>query len=386
MKTQDIEALLTQKRVIVCCGAGGVGKTTVSASLALAAAQRGRRVLVITIDPSKRLAQTLGVQRNHPEPIQLDPARLAQVGVSPPGSLSAWMLDPRRVSDDVVDRLSASPEDAQRLKENVIYKNVASMVAGMQEYTAVEALYSFIKDERYDLVVLDTPPSRNALRFLDAPDRVGAFLDRRIFNLFHARDGGPIRRMAVSLIEKVMDIAFGETTRRDLQTFFELFSQVLGQLNVNQQEMQAFFRTDAASFLLVTSPRQAALEEAWFFERRTRDELGLPLAGYVLNQSTAQAAHYLVPDEGQLAEGDDPQLAQALRHLQPLAEREARQAKAHRDLGCELRARAGAQGLSLVLPLLPEGANDLETLVVLAHALLSGGVDLGERSPSDAAL
>ena len=191
--------VLANKRVIVCCGAGGVGKTTVSASLALAAARAGRRVLVVTIDPSRRLAETLGVSRNLPEPTELPAERLAAAGVSAPGSLAAWMLDPQLVSDRVVHGFSKSEDDARRLLANPIYQNVTAMVAGMQEYTAVEALHGFVRDDRYDLIVLDTPPSRNALRFLEAPHRASGFLDGRVFNLFIPGEGSIIRRFASRL-------------------------------------------------------------------------------------------------------------------------------------------------------------------------------------------
>jgi anion-transporting ArsA/GET3 family ATPase len=374
MSRPTIPQLIETKRVLVCCGAGGVGKTTVSASLALAAARAGKRVLVVTIDPSKRLAETLGVARNRPTPVALSTERLAHLGVTSPGSLAAWMLDPQTVSDAVVDAHSRTPADAARLKANPIYRNVSSMVAGMQEYTAVEALYGFVRDDHYDLVILDTPPSRNALRFLDAPERVGAFLDRRIFNLFVPGEGGAIRRMAASLIEKVMDVAFGETTRRDLQTFFDLFGQILGKLNQHQHHMQAFFKSPAVGFLLVTSPRQAALTEAFYFEAKTRNELGLPLAGYVLNQSLAATAHLAVPQVADLPATTSPTLRTAVAALAPMAQVEAELATAHLKLGQELAERAGPDGMALVLPLLAAGASELETLVDLADALMSGGV------------
>lgn len=367
-------ALLDTRRVIVCCGAGGVGKTTVSASLALAAARQGKRVLVVTIDPSKRLAEALGVDRNPPEPVDLRPDRLAALGIHPPGNLSAWMLDPQRVSDEVVHAQSRTPEEAARLLANPIYRNVSAMVAGMQEYTAVEAMHTFVLDDRYDLVVLDTPPSRNALRFLDAPERVGAFLDRRIFNLFVPGEGSMIRRVASKMLEKVMDVAFGEDTRRDLQVFFELFSQILGHLNHNQHDMNAFFRSDAVSFLLVTSPDREAVQEAYFFEKKTREELGLDLGGYVLNRSLAWSAHLPMPDAVQRPSDASPALVGALRRLTPLARAEAQLAQTHAELAGELRGRAGDGGFAWVLPRLPDGAGALEALSGLADALIDPNV------------
>ena len=243
-----IHQLWTTRKVLVCCGAGGVGKTTVSASLALAAARAGKRVLVVTIDPSKRLAETLGVSRNPEEPVQIPEDRLKAAGVT--GTLSAWMLDPQLVADKVVNSFSNSEREASELLQNRIYRNITAMVAGMQEYTAVEALYEFVENEAYDLIILDTPPSRDALRFLDAPDRATAFLDKRIFNLFIPGEGGLIRRMTTRLVEKVMDLTFGENTRRELQQFMSLFGQLLGYLNQNQAEMKAFFAGDQVGFIL----------------------------------------------------------------------------------------------------------------------------------------
>jgi hypothetical protein len=135
---------LQSRRAIICAGAGGVGKTTVSASLALAAARLGRRVLVVTIDPSRRLAETLGVSRHLAEPIALDPARLAALGVHPPGSLDAWMLDPGIVSDRTVESFAQTPDDARRLLANPVYQGLSRMTAGMQEFTAVEAMHTFV--------------------------------------------------------------------------------------------------------------------------------------------------------------------------------------------------------------------------------------------------
>jgi anion-transporting ArsA/GET3 family ATPase len=366
-----IADLLRTQRVVVCCGAGGVGKTTVSASLAIGAARMGRRVLVVTIDPSRRLAETLGVSRNPTEPVPLPDERQRLAGIEAPGSLSAWMLDPQLVSDNVVRGFSKSPEDARRLLDNPIYKNVTAMIAGMQEYTAVEALYQFVLDDTYDLVVLDTPPSRNALRFLEAPSRAGAFLDRRVFNLFLPGEGGAIRRMAQRLLERVMDTAFGADTRKELQQFFELFGNLLGHLNHNQAEMRAFFARPDVGFLLVTSPTQEALTEARYFEGKTRDELGLNLLGYVLNRSLAWARHRPFPRDELLPADAPPAARGALEKLRRLAGTEEALVAQHTALAADLRQRAGGAGVAWILPGLPEGASEMEALLTLSNALLT---------------
>lgn len=366
--TPGIMALLEEKKVIVCCGAGGVGKTTVSAALALAAARAGRRVLVVTIDPSKRLAETLGVQRNAREPIRLSAERLEAAGVR--GDLWAWMLDPKQVSDDVVRTFSKTEAQGKRLLENPIYRNVTAMVAGMQEYTAVEALHGFVQSCRYDLVILDTPPSRDALRFLEAPVRASAFLDRRIFNLFMPGEGGVIRRVATKLLERVMDAAFGKNTRIQLQEFFELFGSLLGHLNRNQTEMRGFFSDPSVGFMLVTAPTQDALSEAMFFEQKTEQVLGMHVSGYVLNRSLARQGGARVATDQDLDANADAVIRRAVAKLKPLAERERVLVDGHVELANQLIGHAGEDGVVWVAPAMPEGVNTLPQLIRLADAML----------------
>ncbi len=370
MSAERLARLLAEKRVVVVCGAGGVGKTTTSASLALAEARAGRRVLVITIDPSKRLAQTLGVSPHEPEPHPLPLDRQRAVGIEPPGSLSAWMLDPQAVSDRTVRRLSKDAATAERLLQNRIYRHVTSMVAGMQEYTAVEALHGYIRDDRYDLVILDTPPSRDALRFLEAPSRATAFLDRRIIRLFVPGSENRIRQAATKVFEGLLDLGLGAAVRQEMQQFFLLFEQVLQYLNRNQGEMREYFGSPEVAFLLVSSPRPEALEEAFYFEEKTR-QLSLPLAGYILNRSRAFAADRPMPSEISLPAEADPSAKRALEKLEVLAAPEARSAREHERLRAELAGRAGG-GLALALPELPAGASDLESLVALADQLEAG--------------
>ena len=198
-----------------------MGKTTTATGIALAAAQQGRRVLALTVDPSKRLAQTLGVARNLSDPTSIPADRLEMAGIQPPGGLEAWMLDPKLVADRLVYRLSKDPDERQRLMENRIYRGISKMIAGMQEYMAMEALHEFYRAGTYDLVVLDTPPSRNALAFLDGPRRMSQFLDGRIFSLFvPSEERGMVRKAARHLINRVNTLVFGEQTYGDMQEFF----------------------------------------------------------------------------------------------------------------------------------------------------------------------
>jgi anion-transporting ArsA/GET3 family ATPase len=365
MSVQTPAQLLRDKRVVVVCGAGGVGKTTTSASLALAAARAGRRVLVITIDPSKRLAQTLGVSPHAPEPTALSDDRLRAVGVAEGGALAAWMLDPQSVSDQTVRRLSPDAASAERLLRNGVYRNVTSMIAGMQEYMAVEALHEFVRDGRYDLVVLDTPPSRDALRFLDAPSRATAFLDRRVLQLFIPGAESRLRRTASKVFEGLLDLAFGERARREIQQFFQLFERVLAYLGRSQGEMRDFFGGPEIAFVLVSSPAPEALAEAGYFEEKTRS-LSLPLAGFVLNRSRAWTIDRPLPSEVQLP-ADTPDAARrALGKLAPFAGEEAASAAHHQALYASIAERMPG-AFALALPDLPGAASDLEALVALAE-------------------
>jgi anion-transporting ArsA/GET3 family ATPase len=284
----DIHRLIDQKKVLVCCGTGGVGKTTTSVALSLAAASLGKKVLVLTIDPSKRLAQALGISQNPEEPIQIAKQKLQALGINQ-GELWAWLLEPSVVSDRVV-RAQTKGNQADLLLKNTIYQEVSGMVAGMQEYTAVEALYHFISQQSFDLIILDTPPARHALRFLDAPKRVAQFLDKRIFKLFTPSTEGILGKMASKLIDEVLDRAFGEEMRKELKSFFELFGQILDYLNGNQQKMESFFQSDAVAFILVTTESPSVIEEALYFYDQCTHHKSLSFAGILLNKAFEREA------------------------------------------------------------------------------------------------
>lgn len=361
---------LRHKRIIVCCGAGGVGKTTTSAALAVAAAQDGRRVLVLTIDPSKRLAEALGVSTNTPEPVRVLREREEQAGITGPGSLSAWMLDPKLVADAAVRRLVKDPARLRELLANPIYQQVTQMIAGMQEYTAMEALHGFVERGEYDLVILDTPPARNALNFLDAPRRLGEFLDGRIFRMLLPDDdggvlGGTTRKLAV----KVLSGVFGDEFLTDLQVFFAAFSSIFGQLNGNAQKMRQRMQKDDVIFLLVTSPVRTALDDALYFEDRLR-ELSLPLGGLILNRSRQLAADRPMPGPHLLPAEPSPAHLSALAHLVALAERERVQEAEHRELRATLVAHAPEDIAVLTVPEFPGGIDDLPGLGQLARWLI----------------
>ena len=363
--------LLENMRVIVCCGAGGVGKTSVAASLALAGAKLGKRVLVLTIDPSKRLAETLGVSRYQEEPVAIDAQRLAEAGGEVPGSLSAWMLDPQTVSDAVVRRLAGSNENAKQLLNNKIYKNVTAMVAGMQEYTAVEALHGFIKDDAYDLIILDTPPSRNALHFLDAPNRITEFLDGRVFRFFLPKEGSLFQKATSKILERVLNVALGKDSTSELLTFFKMFSSILMHLGRDAKGMREFFSEPTVAFVIVTSPEKEALLEAEYFKRKTTMDLGLNLCGVYLNRTLLDMEEQACPDTRLEKAEAHGSLRSALEKLQVLANSEKTLIAGHRQVYNDLSATVSAEQFTIALPYLSEGISTLNHLTYLASRLCS---------------
>ena len=370
MSQQPIAALIRDKRAIVCCGAGGVGKTSVSAAMALAGADAGRRVLVVTIDPSRRLAETLGVHRNTPQPVPIPADRLRAVGVAPPGTVEAWMLDPAVVTSSVIKAEAKDAEEETRLMENRVFQHVKSMVAGLQEFAAVEALHIFLNEGRYDLVILDTPPSRNALLFLDAPIRAGRFLDGRIFRFFLPSEESLLRRAAGHVLGKVFDTALGEETRKELQNFFLLFSSIFARTNRHAGEMGEFFSGPEVAFLIVTSPAQEALEEAFHFEDKTRGDIGITVKGYILNRSVAAGQQRPFPLQAFPLDDLSPAALSGVHKLQTLAEQERQQAQQELELHTRLQDRVGHDGFAIALPYLGDGVSDLTSLAQLMAALV----------------
>ena len=373
--TAPIEELVLNRRIMVVCGAGGVGKTTTSTALALAGARHGKRVLALTVDPSKRLAQTLGVDRNLEAPVSIPEERLRLAGIEPPGSLETWMLDPKLVADRVVQKLAKDPDEIARLMENRIYKGISRMVAGMQEYMAMEALHEFHAEGRYDLVILDTPPSRNALAFLEGPQRMANFLDGRIFQMFLPSEqqgggvGGFFRRAAGSVVERVNRMVFGDETYEDMQEFFGSFAGILGTLNHNAGDMIGLLGDpDDVAFLLVTSPTDASVSDAHFFRERTA-EMGLPFAGFVLNRSQALAGGRSYPDVSFLPDDPSEAMRTGIDKLRRLADVERSEMERDRHLLATLAEEAGDEAFALATPTVPGGANDMPSLLEISQAI-----------------
>ena len=298
----DIDALLDDPGtgIIVCCGSGGVGKTTTSAALALRAAERGRRVVVLTIDPARRLAQSMGIEAldNTPRPVR-------DVAAANGGGLDAMMLDMKRTFDEVVES-QATPEKAKQILENPFYVALSSSFAGTQEYMAMEKLGQIHRDAQqagtYDLIVVDTPPSRSALDFLDAPERLSSFLDGKFIRLLLAPARGPARMMTagLSLITNALTRILGTQVLRDMQTFVAAFDTLFGGFRQRAQKTFELLQADGTAFLVVAAPEPDALREAaYFVERLSEDEM--PLAGLIVNRASPQPLGNLSADEAMAA-------------------------------------------------------------------------------------
>ena len=298
----DVDALLDDPKtgIIVCCGSGGVGKTTTSAALALRAAERGRKVVVLTIDPARRLAQSMGIEAldNTPRPV-------ADVDGASGGNLDAMMLDMKRTFDEVVES-QATPEKAKQILENPFYIALSSSFAGTQEYMAMEKLGQIHADARkegtYDLIVVDTPPSRSALDFLDAPERLSSFLDGRFIRLMLMPARGPAKLMTAGfgLITNALTKLLGGQVLTDLQTFVAALDTVFGGFRQRAQKTYALLQADGTAFIVVAAPEPDALREAaYFVERLSEDRM--PLAGLVVNRASPQPEGTLSADEAMAA-------------------------------------------------------------------------------------
>ncbi|GAA4122068.1 ArsA family ATPase [Nocardioides fonticola] len=296
----DVDALLDDPAtgIIVCCGSGGVGKTTTSAALALRAAERGRKVVVLTIDPARRLAQSMGIEEldNTPRPV---------TGVEGEGSLDAMMLDMKSTFDEVV-LSQATPEKAKQILENPFYIALSTSFAGTQEYMAMEKLgqiHAAAKDAgTYDLIVVDTPPSRSALDFLDAPERLSSFLDGRFIRLMLAPARGPAKLMTagLGLVTGALTKILGAQILTDLQTFVAALDTVFGGFRARAQATYALLQAQETAFVVVAAPEPDALREAaYFVERLTEDHM--PLAGLVVNRASPVPAGDLEADEATAA-------------------------------------------------------------------------------------
>ena len=274
----SVADLLANKQICVCAGSGGVGKTTTSAAVALGMAQRGKKVIVLTIDPAKRLANSLGLPELGNEESRVE----ADTG---DGELWAMMLDAKRTFDDLVESHAPDAETRDAVLGNRIYKEISNAVAGSQEYMAMEKLHELHEEGRYDLLVLDTPPTRNALDFLDAPKRLSRFVDSRSLQFFTSGGlfGVKIFSRGTGLVFSVLKRVTGVDLLQDISDFFQSFGDMAPGFRERAGRVTELLADSRTTFLLVTSPRADAVDEAVFFHDRLR-EAGMPFGAAVVNR------------------------------------------------------------------------------------------------------
>jgi anion-transporting ArsA/GET3 family ATPase len=369
----SVAELLEGKRVCVCGGSGGVGKTTTSAAIALGMAARGAKVAVVTIDPARRLANALGLEELENEPRRVPAERLSEQGLEMRGELWAMMLDPKRTFDELIERIAPTPERAGEIKENRVYRELSTAVSGSQEFTAIAKLYDLDQQHEFDLLVLDTPPSRNALEFLNAPGRLSSFLEGRALKAFVRPTGLGMRvlgRGAGPVLAGLRRVT-GMDLLADLSTFFQLLGDMTGDFSVRATEVERMLTAPTTAFLLVTSAQHEPTEEAIWFHR-TLQEGGFPFAGMVVNRFH----HDLLGDR----EPDDL-LAALGRTLRPeLAERVADNftdyhALARRDERNLARLTDELPGQPLVVPQLDDDVHDVEGLLRVHRYLFASAAE-----------
>jgi len=290
--SSPLGARLSGKRVLVCVGAGGVGKTTTSAALALGLALRGQKVAVVTIDPARRLASALGLAELPSEPQRIEPALFAEHGIALEGELWAMMLDAKRTFDDLVTRLAPDERTRSEILANPVYGELSTAVAGSHELSAIAKLYELHEEHDFDAIVLDTPPSRSAVDFLDAPGRMLGFLEGRALQVFLGPGGLTARVFGrgTALVFAIFARVTGVDMLGELSRFFRSLSGVIDGFGERTREVAALLRAPQTTFLIVTSPEAEPAREAAFL-MRTLAERGLAVGELIVNRVNTHGLH-----------------------------------------------------------------------------------------------
>jgi anion-transporting ArsA/GET3 family ATPase len=367
-----VSEILAGKQVCVCAGSGGVGKTTTAAALATGMAASGLKVCVVTIDPAKRLADSLGLELLGNEARRVDPELFSATGIEMKGELWAMMLDPKATFDEVVGRYAEDEESRDRILGNRIYQQISNALAGSQEYMAMEKLYEIHSGGRFDLLVLDTPPTRNALDFLDAPRRLTQFIEGRSLRVFMkptgiaARVAGRGAAVALSVLKRIV----GFDLLADLSEFFTAMSGMAEGFQERARRVNALLADPTTCFLVVCGPQGEPIEEAVYFHSKLV-EADLPFGGVIVNK-----VHYAFDPEpgdvgdlpGALSEVlGDPELAQRVAanfdDYGVLAERDTRNIE-------RLLAELGEPQV-IRIPYLDEDVHDLRGLAQINRYLFA---------------
>ena len=362
--------------VIVCCGSGGVGKTTTAAVLGLEAARRGRRAVVVTIDPARRLADALGLEdglASEPQRIELD----ADGESKPGGELWAMMLDTAATFDGLVRRHADSEDQIERILSNPFYRNIAGALSGTQEYMAAETLHDLHGDARFDLVIVDTPPSRNALDFLEAPGVLARFLDHRLFRLLMLPTRGGLRVLgtATQPVLKAIGKVVGSDVLADSVAFFQAFAGMETGFRQRADDVVALIRAAETSFVVVAAPRHDTIDEAVWFARQLVGQ-GVGVTSAIVNRAHPEFGTGTAADASAAADAaraaDDDVLGVLWDNVASLRTMRALEM----DVIQPLVELVGAERL-VVLPLLDSDVHDLDGLMVIAghlfdHPVLDG--------------
>ncbi|MEO6654235.1 MAG: ArsA-related P-loop ATPase, partial [Ilumatobacteraceae bacterium] len=364
--------LVERSEVIVCCGSGGVGKTTTAAVIGIEAARRGRRVVVVTIDPARRLADALGL----PDGLTGEPQPVRLVGDHEPvgdGGLWAMMLDTPAMFERIVRAHAADAEQAERIVGNRLYLNIAGALSGTQEYMASEALHELHGDRRFDLVVVDTPPSRNALDFLEAPGVLSRFLDHTAFKLLMmpTRSGMKILSIATQPLLRAIGKVVGSEVLTDAVAFFQAFAGMDVGFRERAEAVTGLLHDEATTFMLVTAPQRDTVAEAtWFADQLVQQ--GFSISAAVVNRvhpafgpGSAAEAHRRARTAAERGDHEVEALWTNLAELRSIA-------AAERAELAPLVDRVGADSI-VEVPLLPEDVHDITALAVLGAHLFATG-------------
>ncbi len=360
--SKELDDLAAHRKIIICCGPGGVGKTTISATFGLRCALLGRRACVVTVDPARRLASALGIDSLPNVPILVEG--------NWPGELHALMLDTKGTFDDLITHYAQSHEQAESIRNNRLYQNLATALSGTQEYMAMEKLYELVSSNEFDVVIVDTPPTRNALDLLDAPRRLTHFLENRLFKalLLPTKAYFKALTFATQALLKTISKVAGAEIVQDAVTFFQAFQGMEEGFHMRATSVRALLKDPDTAYILVTSPRPDAVEETVFFAEKLAST-GVQPAGIVANRVHPhfidETEEALLNDLGSLRKdlggSDLENIIENLIDLESIAQHE--EATYSNLLQHAVSTPVG------VLPLLESDVHDLKGLSMMANCL-----------------
>ncbi|MEZ4371686.1 MAG: ArsA-related P-loop ATPase [Polyangiaceae bacterium] len=384
MSLPTLDTLIDERHVVLCVGCGGVGKTTVAAALALAGARRGKRVLCLTIDPARRLANSLGLDRMTGEAQRVEPALFQRAGLEVQGSLTVMMLDTKRTFDELVTRHASTPAARDKILENRLYQYVSTSLAGTQEYMAMEKLLSVKQDDHYDLIVLDTPPTSNALDFLDAPERITEAIDsaamRWFIQAFESSGKFSLNLVAksVALVLRGIGKLTGGGFLEQMAEFITELNDLFGGFKTRAAEVAKAFRSQEFAYVLVTSPAPMAIREVLFFAERLHEQ-GMARDAFVVNRvhraprsiaSESEVEAALSQHDIRLGPDAPARLVRAVSEEQSLAELD--RSHLSRLEGALANNPDGSTPTRVNIPALPSDVHDISTLAGISRLLAPG--------------